>query len=196
LVRPYRPLACSFVALALAAAGCGGDGGGSAGGRDPRAWTVNLCQALSAWGRDIEKRTASLEGQARRAAEERGVPGVREAIVTFADDIVQRSQAMRADVAAAGVPDVEEGANLRRDVLRGLDELAGVFEGFREQLRALPVDDPDAFVRALQEWETRSDAAFTGVERTFDAIDEDYDAPAIEEALAEEKACAFLEEQD
>ena len=195
-MRLRAPLACFAAVLALAAGACSGDGGGTSGGSDPRAWTVNLCEALSAWVRDLENRAASLEGEARKGAEKRGARGVRDALVTFTEDVVQLSARMRADLAAAGVPDVEDGAGLRRDVLTAVDELVAIFESFRAELRGLPINDRDAFLQALEDWEARGEAAFAAVERTFEEIDEKHDAPAINQALAEEEACASFREQD
>src|SRR5262249_4243670 len=98
------PLAVLMVACVTSVAGCGGSVA-------PRTWVTTVCQSLAPWRATI----AQLNGAAQAAMASARTPGeTRDHMLALLDGAEQASERARAAVDAAGVPDVDGGAEIER----------------------------------------------------------------------------------
>ena len=166
-----RPLlAVVLTALALAASGCGGDGGGNeVDGASPDQWSGDICTAVADWAQDLQTRAGQPPKSTRTVAD------VREQLVDFIGDVVTRTDQMLVDVKAAGQPSVEDGDMIARDLLARLQSLRSTLVRARQTVQGLP-DDPSKFGPAAQDLGASIQKAGSDIGDQIDQLDEKYDA--------------------
>jgi hypothetical protein len=176
-------LAVLVTALALAASGCGGDGGGNDDeGASPDQWSGDICMAVADWASDLQTRA----GQPPKSA--RTVDDIRAQLVDFIGDVVSRTDQMLADVRAAGKPSVEDGEKIARDLLARLQSLRTTLVRARRTVERLP-DDPSKFGPAAQDLGTSIQKAGGDIGDQIDQLDEKYDAEELSKAFNENPEC-------
>jgi hypothetical protein len=106
-----RLLVPILVALALLAAGCGGDGNGGDDTLSTSEWANEFCGAITTWGESLQSATEPI----------RGGNVSKEALQEAADDIQSATQEFTDSLEGLGAPDTEAGQEAK-DLLAGLDE--------------------------------------------------------------------------
>ncbi len=179
-------LAALMTALAFAASGCGGDGGGNqVEGASPYQWSGDICAAVADWASDL---------QTRAAQPPQGTPtvaSIRAQLVDFIGDVVSRTEKMLADVRAAGRPSVEDGDKIARDLLARLQSLRRTLVRARQTVQRLP-DDPSKFGPAAQDLGASIQKAGGDIGDQIDQLDEKYDAEELSKAFNDNPRCSDL----
>ena len=207
-----RALAAVAVTLAVAAAGCGSDEetapstpaetgvtdiGGSDTGTPPttgvpenavavEAWVDEVCTSVASWQTDVEGARGDLQAALTDVS---SVEDVRSELRTFLTEIVEQTDELRADVEAAGTPDVEPGGEIRDTLQSSLTQVRETFEQARADAEELPTDDPGAFVTGAQEIVT---AIGLGVSSAVQALQDVSAEPGLAAAIGESPACGEL----
>jgi hypothetical protein len=136
-------VALALVALALAGGACGSAGPA---GVPHRTWVTGVCAALHPW-RD---RFTQLNGQAADQMKGATTPEQAKAnLVTLLGGVRQATEDARAKVAAAGVPDVADGAAIAQ---RFVDALAAVRDAYgtaQQTVQGLSTSDSAGFYRQV-----------------------------------------------
>jgi hypothetical protein len=179
-------LAVLVAVLALAASGCGGDGGGNeVEGASPDQWSGDICTAVSNWARDLQTRAGQPPKSTRTVAE------VRAQLVDFISDVVTRTDEMLAEVRAAGQPSVEDGDKIARDLLARLQSLRTTLVRARRTVQGLP-DDPSKFGPAAQDLGASIQKAGSDIGDQIDQLDEKYDAGELSKSFNDNPRCSDL----
>jgi hypothetical protein len=106
-----RLLVPVLAALALLAAGCGGDGNGGDETLSTTEWADGLCGAITTWTESLQSAAEPLTGGDIS----------KEALQEAADDVESSTQTFTDDLEDLGRPDTESGQEAK-DLLDGLDE--------------------------------------------------------------------------
>jgi hypothetical protein len=106
-----RLLVPALAALALLAAGCGGDGNGADETLSTTEWANGLCGSITAWTESLQSAAEPLTGGNIS----------REALEEAADDVESSTKEFTDDLEDLGKPDTESGQEAK-DLLDGLDE--------------------------------------------------------------------------
>ena len=179
-------LAVVVTALALAASGCGGDGGGNeVEGASPDQWSGDICTAVADWAQDLQTRAGQPPKNTRTVAD------VRAALVDFISDVVARTDEMLADVKAAGQPSVEDGDKISRDLQTRLQSLRTTLVKARQTVQRLP-DDPSKFGPAAQDLGASIQKAGSDIGDQIDQLDEKYDAEELSKSFNDSSRCSDL----
>jgi hypothetical protein len=119
----WRSLIVATVALALAAAGCGGDSSESSPSAEE--WANGVCGAITTWTDSITSAAQSLQ--------ESGVS--ESALESAVDDVKSASETLVDDIDALGVPDTEDGTKAKEaidqmgtDVQDGAETIQSAFD--------------------------------------------------------------------
>ncbi|MGH2839074.1 MAG: hypothetical protein ACRDJY_12105 [Thermoleophilaceae bacterium] len=168
--------------LTLFFAACGDDDDDGGGSADVGDYASDICTAFTDWTQAIQDRQTELqEGLQPGASPQEG----KDALQGFLDDAVAASDQLVEDVDAAGTPDTENGED-------AAEALQGAAEGARDQLAEaqegvadLPIDSPQAFGEAADQFGNDVRSALEGVGEGL----QDIDTPELDEAIDEEEAC-------
>ncbi len=124
-----------FVLLALAIAGCGAPAPSAV---PHRTWVTSVCQALTPW-RD---RLTSLNEKTQQSLGTATTPAqTRDQLLGLLDGARQASEDARAKVAAAGVPDVRDGAAIAERFVNALASVRDAYGRARDSVKALSDKD-------------------------------------------------------
>jgi hypothetical protein len=128
-------LAVPVVACVTLAAGCGGPVA-------PRTWVTTVCQSLTPWRATITQlnSTAQVEMATARTAQD-----TRAHVLSLLDGARQASERARAAVDAAGVPDVDGGAEIERRFVASLTAVRDAYGRAATAVGALSTTDPTTF---------------------------------------------------
>lgn len=137
-----RCLVVGIVAIAVAAAGCGGDDGGSGGGADatePATWASGFCTAIKSFSTNISESGSSLGGEGLPSSDDvvQAVRNAAEAAGTLADDFRE-----------LGAPDVPDGAEIQSALESAADEAEEIFAAVEPDLTGTIDDASDVAVEA------------------------------------------------
>ncbi|HET9939135.1 MAG TPA: hypothetical protein VFQ28_10095 [Gaiella sp.] len=113
-------------ALALVAAGCGGDDESSgSGATEPATWAAGFCQAVEQLGKSISEAGQGLTGDGLPSRDEivQAVDNAAEAVDTFADDL-----------SALGRPDVPSGEEIQSSLQTATDDARQAFDDAKGDL--------------------------------------------------------------
>jgi hypothetical protein len=140
-VRGLVGVVSSVIAL-FAVSACGG-GGEAQGGAPPDEWAADFCSAVRSWEDDFieEGNKLQQEGFGVRNGEE-----ARALVASSLETIIARTDAMLAELEAAGSQAVDEGEEIARVPREELALFKAVLERARDQAMQLP-DDVEAFNR-------------------------------------------------
>ncbi|MFS8478440.1 MAG: hypothetical protein FWJ93_05630 [Micromonosporaceae bacterium] len=155
-MRTPRALVAALV-LGLAVGGCGGDAPA------PRTWAASVCGALAPWRTEID----TLIGHAQREMAAATTPAqAKEHLVGLLSGAEAASEAARARIADAGVPDVPDGERIARSFVEALTAARDAYRRAKATIETLPASDADAFYA-----EVRSALARLGEEYGRGALD-------------------------
>ena len=180
-------------ALALVAAGCGGedDGGSGSGaqGVEPDAYAANVCGAISGWQKELQTSVSTMSGKVGASS---SPADIKKQLVSFMEAATASTQSMVTKVKGAGTPDVENGEALQRDLVKGLEDAQTAFAAARDDAKSLPENDPVAFQREAQELSATLNREGTAIGQTFNGLSDKYDSDELNEAFDKEPACKTL----
>jgi hypothetical protein len=128
----------SAVALAVTVAlvGCGG------GGVKPKAWTGQVCQALTPWRGQISTLNSRAAAQMTSAT----TPSqTRTNLLALLDGARTASDQARVRVAAAGIPDVADGKSIASHFVAALAQVRDAYAAAQHTISGLAITDPAAF---------------------------------------------------
>jgi hypothetical protein len=141
-----RGLTVSVLAAgcALVVAACGGGGTESV---EPAVYTKSVCQALSVWQQRLTEGSTILVQRTNAAT---NLKDVRRDFVSFFGGALAETNTMLAVVAAAGVPDVNDGEAVSAALLRALRRFRPIFVDAAADARRLPVGSEAALAKKTQ----------------------------------------------
>ncbi len=184
-----RALALVLATAALAvASGCGGDSASSGSAASPEAWAADVCSAASTWMDDIGTQSESLEDTMSGAA---SIEDVRERLVAFVDDAIERTDQMLSEIEDAGSPDIDDGEQLADDFLEVLSGFNTALEEVRTTAEGLS-DDPAQFVEGAQQIATAMEAAGSEIQTGLNDLQQSADSDDLDAAFDDEPACQEL----
>ncbi|MFC0526735.1 hypothetical protein [Phytohabitans kaempferiae] len=169
---PRAALVALTTAFALlVAAGC-------AGGPSPRAWAANVCTALSPWRSEIN----NLASRTQQQMTAKTTPAqAKENLVRLLSGAESASEAARAKVEQAGVPDVDGGEAVATGFLRSLTAVRDAYGRARQGIQGLDSGRADPF--------------YDGVESVMSTLTTEYNESALDTSSldSEELRAAFDE---
>jgi hypothetical protein len=137
-------VALALVALALTGAGCGSGGSGAPAGVPHRTWVTGVCEALHPW-RD---RFTALNGQAADQMKGATTPDqAKTNLVTLLGGVRQATEDARVKVAAAGAPDVADGAAIAQRFVAALAAVRDAYGKAQRTVQGLSTSDSAGFYR-------------------------------------------------
>ena len=141
----------SAIALAFAAAGCGGgDSGGDDGDRTsrttPDAWAATVCGTLSEWVTDLQAESQELQPAMQNTKD---LKAVKEAFVTFLEDAEESFGKAVDKVEGARAPDVPQGDAIHEDFVSALQEVEQSFSRAVDKANDLPTDNLQSFASGV-----------------------------------------------
>jgi hypothetical protein len=148
-------------------------------------WLGTVCGAISSWQDELVGGTADLQ-QASDPAEAKQLVG------DYLQDVVDATDAMIDEIASAGAPDVAQGEEIAAGFQTALGSLRDSFADARSEVDSLPTDDPQALGQALENLGSSLASAGDEAGATFDQLAQDYPDSGLDEAAANEPACAGI----
>ncbi|HKD96997.1 MAG TPA: hypothetical protein VKB69_05270 [Micromonosporaceae bacterium] len=125
--------------VTLVAAGCGGPVA-------PRTWVTTVCQSLAPWRSTITQLNGTAQVEMTTATTPRDTQAH---MLTLLGGAQRASERARAAVDAAGVPDVEGGAEIERRFVASLAAVRDAYGKAATAVGALPTDDPQSFYKGV-----------------------------------------------
>lgn len=126
---PPRPVVVALV-LSLLLAGCGG------GGVEAKDWAADVCGSWQQLSTRLQKAVKKL--QADMADPEASG----EAVVSYLTSLENGFERMEADLEKTGVPDVQNGAQVREQLLEAVSSTRQAFARARESAQSRDMSDP------------------------------------------------------
>jgi hypothetical protein len=158
-----RRLATAGLALALlvgtvsAASACGGTG------VDAKTWAKSVCGALAPWRTEISNLTTQAQqqvGSATTAGE------TKTRVIALLSGAETSSEKARKGVAGAGVPDVDDGAEIAKRFATSLEKARDAYGHAKTTVSGLPTGDAKTF--------------YANVKTTFDTLGAEYAQSALD----------------
>jgi hypothetical protein len=186
-----RALVALGAVVSLCAA-CGTSGGGEAGGEavDPAEWVESVCTSLTGWRNDLQGSTEEIQQSSPDLSNPEEAQSL---LTTFLEDAVTRTDQLLTEIGDAGAPDVEQGAAISTDLQAALEDARDVLAEARDGAQELPTDDPIAFGTGAQELAGSIQDGLNDVGQTFNKLNDQYDAPEVEEAFQSSDTCSALQ---
>jgi hypothetical protein len=152
----------------------------------PGEWARGLCTAVADWSKDVDATlaAASLDTPAVSATPSEA----RAALAGTLRKLAKRTDKLAKAVKRGGVPDVEGGKAAVRAFVRVFGIVAGGLRDTRVEVKALPIDDPQAFSASLRLTTVDLSALFTEVNLDFAKLE--LGGKELEKAAAAEPRCA------
>jgi hypothetical protein len=188
-MRLARPLVVvlAAVTLALAASGCGG--GKSYSGTKPSTWAANVCGALTTWRDSLQSGSQSLTADLGKV---RDLQAVKARFIVFLKNAEESTRTMLAAVRSAGAPAVKDGATIQHDLEAGLTRARASFTRAVAGAQDVPTKNPKAFSTAVRKLGQKVQKELTTTGKSFDNLNEKYDADELNKAVSEESACKSI----
>ena len=175
--------------LILTLVACGGGstspGGGGSGSGSPtstetqdgsgagaEAYATSLCTAVGDWVDALKSESTTFQDAASNITSPQDIGGVKDALVTYAGDLVADTDALIDEVDALGVPDVANGQELVDGLDAGFQSARDLFAQLEEDAKGLSATDPTAMINSMQEMATRLQAGAKKIQDAFAAIDD------------------------
>lgn len=108
----------------------------------PGKWSAEVCQSLAPWRAQITSLNATAQAEMATATTPQET---RTHLLALLDGARKATGKARADVQAAGVPDVEGGAVIEKRFVASLDEAAKAYAHAYASVSALSMEDADTF---------------------------------------------------
>jgi hypothetical protein len=132
-MRRLAPLAALAAVLLVAACSSG---------PPPRVWAASVCSALTPWRAELQSLTTKAQEQANAAPNS---AQAKENLVRLFDGAQKSTEAARAKVEAAGVPDVENGAKIAHNFIATLTAVRDAYGHAKDGVNALTAGDTHTF---------------------------------------------------
>jgi hypothetical protein len=116
--------------------------GGCAGGPPPRVWAASVCTALSPWRAELDSLTVKAQQQAELAPNS---AQAKENLVRLFDGAQKSTEAARAKVEAAGVPDVDNGGKIAKGFVATLAAVRDAYGHAKDGVNQLTAGDSKTF---------------------------------------------------
>jgi hypothetical protein len=162
--------------------GCGEPSGAQPAGVAPEAWARSVCGALAPWRTQISDLTAKAQEQMRatKTAEQ-----TKTNVVGLLSGAEQASETARRGVAGAGVPNVDNGADIAKRFTTSLTKARDAYGHAKVAVSGLATADANAFYTKV------ADAFRTlGTEYEASAVDLDnVGSPALQAAFDQVPEC-------
>ncbi len=154
-------------------------------------WAGGVCGAVDTWLAGINANGTKLTADVKTITD---LNAGRDLLVKFMDDAVALTDTMISDVQAAGAPDIAsgDGDQLSADLIAALTPVKQTFADAKTEAQSLPTNDPAAFSQAATELGQKITGSQTGFSASFDALQKQYDDPALNDAFANNPSCAKL----
>jgi hypothetical protein len=176
-------------AVLAVASGCGGgDGGSSGSAASPETWAADICGAASTWKDDLGTQNESLQDTMSGAS---SIGEVRDRLVAFVDDAIERTDQMLSEIEDAGHPDIENGDQLAEDFLAVLSRFKTALTEARTTAAGLS-DDPTQFAEGAQQIATAMAAAGEEIQTGLNELQQSADSGDLDSAFKDEPACQEL----
>jgi hypothetical protein len=135
-MRAVRPIILALALVLLAPlSGCGAQPG-------PQAWAASVCTALSPWRNEID----SLTSRTQQQMTTKTTPGqAKENLARLFEGAATASEAARAGVERAGVPDVTNGDEIAKGFLGSLAGIRDAYGDARSGIQALATSPAKTF---------------------------------------------------
>jgi hypothetical protein len=167
-----------LAALALFAAGCGGNGNG---GDSTTDWVNDFCGAIADWGDSLQSATEPLEGGNIS----------RETLRQTADDIQSSTQEFTDDLQDLGAPDIEAGQEAQ-ELLNGLDE--ELDDDLQEIQTAVENANPGNILNTVSTVSNTLGAMAQQIASTFEELGQLDAADELEQAFDDAENCDQVRE--
>ncbi len=145
-----------MLAAVVLITGCGG-------GPSPGAWAASVCSALTPWRAEIRKLTSSTDQQ---MTAQTSPAQAKENLVRLFDGAARASEMARRRVEQAGVPDVEQGAEVSARVRASLARMRDAYAKARDSIDSLSTSESTAF--------------YDGVRDAVQTLNQEYEAGVLD----------------
>jgi hypothetical protein len=137
---------------------------------------------LIGWQQTLRERQAELQQGVDPGA---SLGAERDALNRFVDTAVDASDTLVDDIDDAGVPDIENGAEVADTIRTAFEDTRGKIEDAQDKVADIPVDSPGDYRAAADQFVADLRTTLEGIGGRLD----DVDAPELESALDEASAC-------
>jgi hypothetical protein len=138
-LRSSRWAVVPALALLTVMAGC-------AAGPPPRVWAASVCSALSPWRAEIN----TLTSRAEQVTPQSASPELaKDNLVRMLEGARDASGRARDQVAAAGVPEVDDGEAIADGMVKSLTKIRDAYGQARDGVQALPTTEPATFYQGV-----------------------------------------------
>ncbi len=169
--------------VVVAAAGCGG------GGTPANEWVADVCEGMTSWVGELGRGSENLNDDID-SLERNDFVGLKELTVAFVDRAVDATEVLLDRIEEAGVPAVDDGADVADTFLTAIGEVRDVFADVRDGIAGLPTDDPRALARGLEGFAAAiGENTAAAAEVLEEARAAGLGGPELAEAFEEEPAC-------
>ena len=152
-------------------------------GTAPAAYVREICDAVGPFERDVQSRSAALQGETIGDAR-----AGRAALISFLGAVVADTEAALSRLAAAGNPAVPGGADIQSRLMGAFTALKDDLESAQSQADGLPVNNAAAFRAASVSLGSNIQSSMRGIGSSLNGLQ----SPALEAAAASEPACRSL----
>jgi hypothetical protein len=133
--------------VAVLVVACLGSVAGCGSSVAPRTWVTTVCQSLAPWRAAISKLNATAQTQMASA---KTPADTRTHVLALLNGAQTASEKARADVAAAGAPDVDGGADIEKRFVAALASVRDAYSRAAAAVRALPPDRASTFYDGIR----------------------------------------------
>ena len=128
--------------VAVVAVACLSSAAGCSSAVAPRTWVTSVCQSLRPWRAAISNLNATAQTQMASA---KTPADTRTHVLALLNGARTASEKARADVAAAGAPDVDGGADIEKRFVASLAAVRDAYGHAAVTVRTLPADKASTF---------------------------------------------------
>ena len=179
----------SAIALALAAAGCGGDGedgGDSASRTTPDAWAATVCGALGDWVEELQAESQSLQPAMRNTTD---LASVKKAFVTFLEDAEESISETVDKVEDAGAPDLPRGEEMQNDFVAALKKVEQSLSRAVAQANELSTSNLQSFSTGVSEVGEDVQTNLGDAGKAFNSLSDRFKSTELDNATNAEPEC-------
>jgi hypothetical protein len=123
-------------------------GGGTMAGDD---YAEALCTAVGDWQDSLETEGQAYQDALTGIANPEDIGDVKDALVTFAGNLVDETDALIDEVDSLGTPDIEDGEQVREGLISGFTSARDLFADLEEAASGLNATDPQEMVNSMQD---------------------------------------------
>ncbi len=145
------------------------EGTQTAGTVPAKMWANDFCGAIGSWVGGIQADNQKFTEKLSKSGNE--PVAVKRTLVDFLSNTVDANKELRADIDAAGIPDVDDGEQLVASLKDALDRAFKRFDQTLQRARDLPTGNRQKFLAALNE----AEAPLADIQKVFTAIERDFD---------------------